>query len=189
MLRNTGSTTYSDIRFFHGGDTYFGGNDSARSWWSEANRMVYVNNAFTLTGYMGFYASPTPRQPTWRPLRHRLRGMDAGQLSSTTTSTFLDAGYAAVNRPRWRRDRSDHRGLRDVVAGRQPAGAAAVRTTRRPLARPRRSFRCTTSTPAPPRAPLPCPSRSSVRPRVVGDAGRWLSLSDLRAGRDRCSWT
>lgn len=95
-LENTGSSTFNDVRFFHGGDTYFGGSDSARSWYDADLRMVYVNNnSFSNSGYMGFYANPLT------PFDHYFSGgyytgyqlVTAGQLDDTSNSSFLDAGY------------------------------------------------------------------------------------------------
>lgn len=103
-LTNNGSTTFEDLRFFHGGDTYFGGVDQARSWYSPSNSMVYVTNAnFTSTGVMGFYPNPAT------PIAHYFSGYfsegktlaNAGRLNDTANSTHLDAGYYLEwNRPR-----------------------------------------------------------------------------------------
>lgn len=96
-LRNSGASTYSDVRFFHGGDTYFGGDDSARAWYNPSNRMVYVSNSgFTNTGYMGFYASPVTPSSAYFGGHYStaFSQMENGQLSSTADSNFLDAGYA-----------------------------------------------------------------------------------------------
>lgn len=95
-IENTGGTSHGDLRFFHGGDTYFGGNDSARSWYDADLRMVYVNNSgFSNSGYMAFYANPLT------PLSHYFSGqystgrsqVVAGALNDTFNSNFLDAGY------------------------------------------------------------------------------------------------
>lgn len=95
-IENTGTATYNDLRFFHGGDTYFGGDDSARSWYDADLRMVYVNNSgFSNSGYMAFYANPLT------PLSHYYSGdyssgylqVVAGELNDTFDSRFLDAGY------------------------------------------------------------------------------------------------
>ncbi len=100
---NTGTTTHEDLRFFHGGDTYFGGDDSARSWYDDALRMVYVNNSsFSDSGYMAFYANPLT------PISHYFAGsystgrnqVNAGALDDTYNSAFLDAGYYL----QWNRD-------------------------------------------------------------------------------------
>ncbi len=37
-IANGGSTTFNDLRFFHGGGTYFGGSDSARGWYDPVRR-------------------------------------------------------------------------------------------------------------------------------------------------------
>ena len=97
VLENTGATTFNDLRFFHGGDTYFGGDDNARSWYDTELKMVYVTNpTFTDTGYMGFYANPAT------PFAHYYAGYyydgytyasSDGELPDTADSSFQDAGY------------------------------------------------------------------------------------------------
>ncbi len=95
-MENLGTSTFNDVRFFHGGDTYFGGDDSARSWYDADLRMVYVNNSsFSNSGYMGFYANPLT------PFSHYFSGrystgsnqVTTGRLQDTSDSNFLDAGY------------------------------------------------------------------------------------------------
>ncbi len=99
-LTNTGSTTYSDLRLFHGGDSYFGGVDSAYSFYDAANSMVYLrNNDYTNWGLMGFYANPAT------PAAHYYGGQystgtsyatgstGSGHLPDTVTSSYTDAGY------------------------------------------------------------------------------------------------
>ena len=107
-LANTGVTTYTNSRFFHGGDTTFGGSDSARSWYDPGNTMVYVTNPdFTNSGLMGFYANPaTPAAAYMGGNYYEAQGIAAGidvfvyppvpidpQLPDTADSSFLDAGY------------------------------------------------------------------------------------------------
>ncbi|PKN58898.1 MAG: hypothetical protein CVU56_03490, partial [Deltaproteobacteria bacterium HGW-Deltaproteobacteria-14] len=96
-LANTSATTYSDVRLFHGGDTYFGGDDSARSWWNPSQNMVYVNNSqFLTSGIMGFYGAPAT------PATHYFSGhystgrslaMSTARLNDTNNSSYVDAGY------------------------------------------------------------------------------------------------
>ena len=58
-IENTGSTSYQAARFYHGGDTMFGGDDSASGFYDASKSMVYIrNNAFADWGIMGFYANP-----------------------------------------------------------------------------------------------------------------------------------
>ena len=81
-LTNTGSTTYSDLRLFHGGDSYFGGVDSAYSFYDAANSMVYLrNNDYTNWGLMGFYANPAT------PAAHYYGGQYNTGTSYATGST------------------------------------------------------------------------------------------------------
>jgi hypothetical protein len=94
---NTGSTSFTDLRFFHGGDTTFGGDDSARSWYDSSSQMVYVtNSAFTNSGYMGF--SPNPGTPiaayfSGNYSTGRQQAQVTAALNNTANSTYQDGGY------------------------------------------------------------------------------------------------
>ena len=95
-LTNSSETLYEDVRFFHGGDTTFGGIDAARAWFDDINAMVYVTNSdFTNQGFMGFYANPaTPSAGYFGG--HYGTGYAqayAGELSNTADSNYVDAGY------------------------------------------------------------------------------------------------
>ncbi len=96
-ISNHGGESYSDLRFFHGGDAYFGGSDAARSWWDPDLRMVYVNNEnFTRSGIMGFYANPATPADHYFGGRYSAGNQQArstGQLADTADSEYLDAGY------------------------------------------------------------------------------------------------
>jgi hypothetical protein len=62
-IANQGSSTFSDLRFINGEDTYFAGSDEGAGFWSDSQRMVYVRNVSGGTnGLMGFYtdAANTP---------------------------------------------------------------------------------------------------------------------------------
>src|SRR5690606_12941529 len=95
-LTNIDSVAQADLRFFHGADTYFGGDDSARSWWNDELNMVYVNNSqFLTSGTMGFRRAPAP------PPAPHFGGYygtgneqaSAGLLNDSTNSNYVDAGY------------------------------------------------------------------------------------------------
>lgn len=43
-IQNTGETTLDDLRFFHGGDTYFQGDDRGGGFWDENNNTVGVQH-------------------------------------------------------------------------------------------------------------------------------------------------
>lgn len=96
-ITNNGESAYADVRFFHGGDTYFGGFDSARSWWSSDLSMVYVNNAnFDVSGIMGFYANPATPADHYFGGQYNTGNNAArvqGRLPDTANSNFIDAGY------------------------------------------------------------------------------------------------
>ena len=95
-IANNGASTYSDLRFIHGGDTYFGGNDSANGHYDSGLNMVYLTNE-GVTGIMGLLGTPTS------PIDHYFEGyfstnyntMCAGRLPDTVDSTYRDAGYSA----------------------------------------------------------------------------------------------
>lgn len=96
-LSNNGGSSFSDVRFFHGGDTFFGGADSARSWYDPANTMIYVNNVeFSNTGFMGFYANPATPASHYYGGNYNAGNASAGAggpLPDTADSEFVDAGY------------------------------------------------------------------------------------------------
>ena len=96
LLENQGAVDHTDIRFFYGGDTYFGNNDSAYGFYDAANSMVYVRNLDTTNwGIMGFYANPVT------PADHYFEGQystgnshaTSGLLPDTVNPSYVDAGY------------------------------------------------------------------------------------------------
>ena len=121
VITNRGSTTYTGVRMYHGGDTYFGGEDSAFGFYDPVKRMVYIRNAdFARWGIMGFYASPST------PASHYYEGQystgnsyatSRANLPNTVDPSYLDAGYYL----QWDRGDSGSRGelddrrLRDMV--------------------------------------------------------------------------
>jgi hypothetical protein len=96
-LVNNGTTTFSDLRFFHGGDSYFGGVDSAYAFYEPSNSMVYLrNNDFANWGIMGFYADPaTPANYYFGGQFNTGTGAagSGAHLSNTVDTTYTDAGY------------------------------------------------------------------------------------------------
>ncbi|MBW2699653.1 MAG: choice-of-anchor D domain-containing protein [Deltaproteobacteria bacterium] len=96
-LTNLSGASFNDVRFIHGGDTYFGGSDSARAWWSDEQNMVYLSNDnFTNSGIIGFYGA----QRT--PADHYFGGdystgysqaSQIGRLDDTVNASFVDAGF------------------------------------------------------------------------------------------------
>ncbi|MDZ4169692.1 MAG: OmpA family protein [Coriobacteriia bacterium] len=96
-IANSGPTTHTDVRLYHGGDTYFGGEDSASSFYDPAKSMVYVrNNNYANWGLMGFYANPAT------PANHYFGGhysigngyATAGtDLPDSANTAYTDAGY------------------------------------------------------------------------------------------------
>lgn len=48
-IENRGDTTLDDLRFFHGGDTYFQGDDSGGGFWDASNNTVGVQHTNSVT--------------------------------------------------------------------------------------------------------------------------------------------
>ena len=96
-LTNLKDTELTDLRFIHGGDTYFGGQDNARSWWNADRSMVYINNSSFLTsGIMGFYGSQaTPPEHYFggQYITGVVQAKSSARLDDTVDSSYVDAGY------------------------------------------------------------------------------------------------
>ncbi|WP_238902627.1 LPXTG cell wall anchor domain-containing protein [Clostridium sp. YIM B02506] len=95
-LTNTSDSTYSNLKLIHGGDTYFGGDDSAMSYYSPVTGMVYVRNSdMTKFGLMGFTGSSSTPANRYFSGNYSTGGMEAisGNLSNTFNSSYQDAGY------------------------------------------------------------------------------------------------
>lgn len=96
-LKNVSGATLSDVRFIHGGDTYFGYDDSARTWYHEDRKMIYINNdVFSTSGIMAFQGSDLT------PADHYFAGdyYDGGEYASLDAllpdfadPIYQDAGY------------------------------------------------------------------------------------------------
>ncbi|MBN2530997.1 MAG: choice-of-anchor D domain-containing protein [Deltaproteobacteria bacterium] len=96
-LANSSGSDFTDVRFFHGGDTYFGGDDSARSWWNAESQMIYVNNSsFETSGVMGFFgggATPAAYYFGGRYNTGNDYASSTGRLPNSADSSYVDAGY------------------------------------------------------------------------------------------------
>jgi len=96
-ITNNGATTFNDIRFIHGGDTYFANFDSSEGHWSSDLRMVYLTNQTQgIAGIMGFYGGvSTPadhyfEEMFWTNANAAFLG---NHLPDTVRSDYHDAGY------------------------------------------------------------------------------------------------
>ncbi len=96
VIENTGSTTYTDLYFIRGGDTYFGGLDSSNGHYDSSLDMVYLTNS-GVTGIMGLLGTTTS------PIDHYYEdtyssvtnAMNSGSnLPDTVDPNYVDAGYA-----------------------------------------------------------------------------------------------
>jgi hypothetical protein len=95
-IENHGGVTRTDLRFFHGGDTYFGDDDAAYGFYDAANSMVYIRNQDTDNwGIMGFYANPLTPAGRYFEGHYSTGNSQAsgGQLSNTVDANYVDAGY------------------------------------------------------------------------------------------------
>jgi len=97
VIKNNSDRTYTDVRFTHGGDAYFGGDDESLGHWDPSLRMVYLTNPDpAITGIMGFYGASSS------PADHYYEGsysdvfdyMSLGQLPDTVRDDYHDSGYA-----------------------------------------------------------------------------------------------
>ncbi|MFV8816816.1 choice-of-anchor U domain-containing protein [Haliea sp. E17] len=95
-LTNTTAATFTDVRLMHGGDAYFGGVDSARSWWdATSGRLNLSNNGFSNSGTISFFGAVVT------PANHYFGGLfstgnmqaNSGRLGDEANASYVDAGY------------------------------------------------------------------------------------------------
>ncbi|MFZ5483949.1 MAG: IPTL-CTERM sorting domain-containing protein [Pseudomonadota bacterium] len=98
VLQNThATTTYTGLKLLHGGDTYFGGEDSAYGFYDAVGNAVYLkNSAFDEWGVMRFAGLPgTPADQYFEGHYGTVWSqMSTGSLGNTVQASFHDAGYA-----------------------------------------------------------------------------------------------
>lgn len=97
QVTNNGSRAYSNLRFLHGGDTYFSYYDSSEGHWDPTLRMVFLtNNANQVAGIMGMYgALSSPADHYYESgYSSNWSYMSSGQLPDTVLGTYHDAGYS-----------------------------------------------------------------------------------------------
>ncbi|MCR8844288.1 S-layer homology domain-containing protein [Paenibacillus sp. SC116] len=90
------SKSYSNLKLIHGGDTTFGGQDSAMSYWDPLLNMVYVkNNDMSLFGLMGFAGKNTSPADQYYSgdIGNGHRQVTNGNLLNTSNANYTDAGY------------------------------------------------------------------------------------------------
>ena len=96
ILTNVSGSGMTDLKLFHGGDTYFGGEDAAYSYYNPQTKMVYVKNRdMTRFGLMGFSGSPTSPADRYFSGQYGTGRTEAlnGSLDNTANNSFQDAGY------------------------------------------------------------------------------------------------
>ena len=95
-LTNTSDSPYSNLKLIHGGDTYFGGDDDAMSYYNPVTGMVYVRNKdMTKFGLMGFTGGSNTPADGYFSGHYGTGSQQAkqGNLDNSSNSSFLDAGY------------------------------------------------------------------------------------------------
>jgi len=94
-IANMGATGYTDVRFIHGGDTYFANSDSACGYYNADLDMVYLKNT-NAAGLMGFYGGYNSRSDRYYAgdLTTMYGGLANYCLSNSVNTNFTDAGYA-----------------------------------------------------------------------------------------------
>ena len=95
-ISNLGNTTYTDVGFLHGGDTYFGGDDDSMGHWEPSLGMIYLTNPDPeITGIMGFYGDrTTPASHYYEDYYGAVwSALASGHLPDTVCPDFIDAGY------------------------------------------------------------------------------------------------
>jgi len=88
--------TYNNFKFIHGGDTYFGGSDGAKSYWNPLLNMVYVKNLdMSIYGLMGFSGNNNSPADQYFGGQYYSGCQFAfvGNLANTADSNYTDAGY------------------------------------------------------------------------------------------------
>lgn len=95
-IENTGGTTYTNLRFMHGGDTYFGGLDNSNGHYDAVLDMIYLTNS-GVTGIMGLLGTPTSLidhyyEDNYSSVRNAMNS--GNHLPDTVNPNYVDAGYA-----------------------------------------------------------------------------------------------
>ncbi|MBU0533614.1 MAG: hypothetical protein KJ887_02300 [Candidatus Omnitrophica bacterium] len=124
-MENTGSTTYTDCRFLHGGDTYFDGNDNSRGYYNAVINMVYLKNPNNEdAGIMGLYGHPSSLADRYHEndFTTNWNEMDDGELPNTVNGDDLDAGYSV----QWNRSTLAPGNTWQIVAFEKWTGAGSV---------------------------------------------------------------
>ncbi|MEW6219810.1 MAG: hypothetical protein AB1634_09800 [Thermodesulfobacteriota bacterium] len=97
QISNQGTEAYTDLALLHGGDTYFGGDDSSRGHWDEGLKMVYLDNPDPgITGIMGLYGGHDSPADHYYEAHYGSvwTAIEQGSLPDTVNESYLDAGYA-----------------------------------------------------------------------------------------------
>ena len=94
-IANMGATDYTDVRFLHGGDTFFANSDLACGYHNADLDMVYLKNP-NAAGLMGFYGGYNSRSDRYcaGDLGLLYGGLNVYWLSNSINTNFADAGYA-----------------------------------------------------------------------------------------------
>ncbi len=93
---SSSNTSISDLKIIYGGDTFFGGDDMAQSFYNAGLNMVYLKNSnVNLTGIMGFSGNViSPASRYFSGLYYLGNSLARiGQLDNTSDAVYQDAGY------------------------------------------------------------------------------------------------
>lgn len=96
FLNKSATKTYTNLKLIHGGDTIFGGEDLARSYWDPTLNMIYVKNSdmnkFGIMGFAGKSNSPADRY--FGGMYHiGMNQASNGELSNEADPSYVDAGF------------------------------------------------------------------------------------------------
>ena len=97
QVTNNGDRAYSNLRFLHGGDTYFSYYDSSEGHWDPTLRMVFLtNNANQVAGIMGMYGALSSPADHYCEDQYytNYNYMKSGQLPDSVVGSYHDAGYS-----------------------------------------------------------------------------------------------
>ena len=96
-LSNTGTVTYTDCRFIHGGDVQFDTNLVSAGHWNDTNHMIFLNNQdMASSGLMAMYGAwPTVADHYYEGYFYdNWMLMSQGLLSDSVDSAYDDVGYS-----------------------------------------------------------------------------------------------
>lgn len=96
LSNNTTDVEYTNLKLIHGGDTFFGGDDAASSYWNETLNMIFLRNesmeAYGIMAFAGTFDSPADKYFAGDYNQGGNHAI-AGDLPNTADPNYIDAGY------------------------------------------------------------------------------------------------